>query len=127
MIPSVPMPELDEQPPVSKTWQIDYEQKRFAGFVDGLDAVLQSAYLTLKTPKYQYLIYPWRHGSELHTLIGKDQDYALSEAKRMIRSALSADPRITAVKDFVVHDGVLFFTIETIYGAASMNTEVRSE
>lgn len=127
MIPSTPMPVLGGDPPVSKTWRIDFEQKRFAGFVDGLEAVLQSAYLTLKTPKHQHVIYPWRYGSELHSLIGKDQDYALSEAKRMIQSALSADPRITAVKDFFVQDGVLFFTIETIYGSCKMNTEVSSQ
>lgn len=127
MIPSAPMPMLEEQPPVSKTWRIDFEQKRFAGFVDGLEAVLQSAYLTLKTSKYQHIIYPWRYGSELYTLIGKDKDYALSEAKRMIQAALCADNRITAVKDFFVRDGVLFFSIETIYGTAAMNTEVRDE
>lgn len=121
------IPDLEQQEPLSRAWQIDFEKNKLGGMVEGLEAVLQAAYTTLKIPKYRHIIYPWSFGSELHTLIGKDKDYAFSEAKRMICEALASDVRIIAVKNFAIKDNVLFFTIETVYGNSTMNTEVSSK
>ena len=108
----------------SKTWAIDPNTKRISGTTDGLDAVLQAAWLLLLTPRYRHLIYTWSYGSELHTLIGTDTDYAYSEAKRMIREALMTDSRITAVRAFTRREGSLSFVIDTIYGSKDMDMEV---
>lgn len=117
--------ELAEEP--SKTWRLDLENGCIEGETDGLDAVAQAALMALMTPRYRHLIFPWQYGSELGTLIGKDRDYAISEAMRMIADALSADTRITGVRDFSHENGTLFFTMDTIYGSKRLGTEVQNE
>lgn len=127
MIPQTQVPDYTVTEPPSKTWALDLATNRVGGTIDELEAVAQAAFLALQTPRYRHLIYSWQYGSELHTLIGKDEDYVLSEAKRMVMDALSVDSRITAIKDFAVTGKVLSFTLETIYGARRMETEVMSE
>jgi hypothetical protein len=126
MIPEVEAADVDlaEQP--SKTWRLDLENNRISGFIDGLDAVIQSAFMALQTERYEHLIFSWQYGSELNTLIGKDSDYAYSEAKRMIQDALSTDTRITGIRDFSNENGVIRFVIDTIYGSRAAQTEVKS-
>ncbi len=126
MIPEVEAADVDlaEQP--SKTWRLDLENNRISGFIDGLDAAIQSAFMALQTERYEHLIFSWQYGSELNTLIGKDADYAYSEAKRMIQDALSTDTRITGIRDFSNENGVIRFVIDTIYGSRAAQTEVKS-
>jgi Protein of unknown function (DUF2634). len=126
MIPEVEAADVDlaEQP--SKTWRLDLENNRISGFIDGLDAVIQSAFMALQTERYEHLIFSWQYGSELNTLVGKDSDYAYSEAKRMIQDALSTDTRITDVRDFSIENGVIRFVVDTIYGSRAAQTEVKS-
>lgn len=126
MIPEVEAADVDlaEQP--SKTWRLDLENNRISGFIDGLDAVIQSAFMALQTERYEHLIFSWQYGSELNTLVGKDSDYAYSEAKRMIQDALSTDTRITDARDFSIENGVIRFVIDTIYGSKAAQTEVKS-
>ena len=113
--------EYVEQP--SKTWRLDLEHNRVVKEIDGLEAVVQSAYMALQTDRYTYPIFSWQYGSELHTLIGKERDYALSEAKRMIADALLPDTRIQEVRDFVLDGDVLYFVIDTIFGVATLSKE----
>jgi hypothetical protein len=112
--------DYDEQP--SRAWRLDFEQGRFSGTVDGLDAVAQAAMMAIQTQRYQYLIFSHQYGSELATLVGMDTDYIFSEGKRMIEDALSTDSHITDVRDFAFEKGVISFTIDTIYGTKTMDT-----
>lgn len=113
--------EYTEQP--SKTWRLDLKNNRITKEIDELEAVVQSAYMALQTDRYTYPIFSWQYGSELHTLIGKERDYALSEAKRMIEDALLPDTRIKEVRDFVLDGDVLYFVIDTIFGVATLSRE----
>lgn len=122
-VPEVRESEVEyvEQP--SKTWRLDLKNNRITKEIDELEAVVQSAYMALQTDRYTYPIFSWQYGSELHTLIGKERDYALSEAKRMIADALLPDTRIKEVRDFVLDGDVLFFVIDTIFGVATLSRE----
>lgn len=122
-VPEVRESEVEyvEQP--SKTWRLDLKNNRITKEIDELEAVVQSAYMALQTDRYTYPIFSWQYGSELHTLIGKERDYALSEAKRMIEDALLPDTRIKEVRDFVLDGDVLFFVIDTIFGVATLSRE----
>ncbi len=106
----------------NKTWLIS--DNHLVTLDDDIIAVVQAAYLNLQTPRFQHLIYSWQYGSELYTLVGKDEGYVLSESRRMIIDALSIDERISDIKDFNYVDGVLSFRIVTIYGDADMTVEV---
>ncbi|WP_283606482.1 DUF2634 domain-containing protein [Faecalispora anaeroviscerum] len=126
MIPEIEIQDTETAQSPSKTWRLDLENSRVSGFIDGLDAVVQSAAMAVQTERYEHLIFSWQWGSELNTLVGKDADYVASEAKRMITDALSTDTRITGVRDFSVENGVIHFTIDTIFGSRAAQTEVAS-
>lgn len=85
----------------SKTYKIDWENNTISGFIDGKDALGQSIDLAITTERYMWDIYSWNYGSEIYTLIGKSDVYAMSEMKRMIQDALSTDSRIRDTSDFV--------------------------
>ena len=90
----------DEEMP-SKTYEIDWENGRIGGFIDGTDAIAQSAELAVTTERYIWHTYSWNYGSEIYTLIGKNDAYIVSEMKRMIEDALSTDTRIKEISDYV--------------------------
>lgn len=85
----------------SKTYKIDWEQNRIGDFIDGADAIGQSAELAITTERFIWPTYSWNYGSEIYTLIGKNEAYSISEMKRMIEDALSVDDRIKEVSDYV--------------------------
>lgn len=84
----------------SKTYKIDWENGEIGGFIDGRDAIAQSIELAITTERFIWDIYSWNYGSEIYTLLGKSDAYAMSEMNRMIRDALSQDSRITDTINF---------------------------
>ena len=132
MIPSAPEEmeldfEVEEEP--GKTYCMDDNTKRIRGFIDGLEAVKQAAFMILNTERYQHIIYSWDYGIETMELYGEPISYVCPELERRITEALMQDTRITEVADFEFetvkkHTLHAAFTIYTIYGAAQMEKEV---
>lgn len=85
----------------SKTYKIDWENGRIGDFIDGTEAIAQSAELAITTERYIWHTYSWNYGSEIYTLIGRNDAYIVSEMKRMIEDALSTDSRIEEITDYV--------------------------
>jgi hypothetical protein len=110
----------------SKTFKMNYDRLTISGTIDQIQAVEQAVFLILNTERYQWLIFSWNYGVELHNLIGKDVEYCIPEIERRIREALLQDDRITAVQDFqfeVNKKKVLTtFTVVSIFGG--INTEM---
>ena len=50
-----------------------------------------------ETPRFRHVIYSFRYGSELESLIGRDAEYAASAAPSMAEEALEADGRFSRV------------------------------
>ncbi len=128
IIPDIAIESEAESYP-SRTWRLDFFAGRvrgsiLGGMIDGNAAVGQAAQCALLTERFAYLYLPWDYGSELHTLVGKSQDYVHAEAQRMIREALLQDERILDVKDFAFDGDVITFRIDTIFGTQQMVTEV---
>lgn len=84
----------------SKTYRIDWENCRIGEFIDGSEAIAQSAELAVTTERYIWHIYSLNYGSEIYTLFGKNDAYIVSEMKRMIEDALSTDSRIKGITDY---------------------------
>lgn len=107
----------------SKTFKIDWVNNRIEGFIDGREAIAQSVELAVTTERYIWDIYSWNYGSEIYTLIGKPEAYAMSEMKRMIGDALSTDSRVTDISNYVfkkTQDGITCdFTVKSIAGDVS--------
>lgn len=84
----------------SKTFRLNHNSLTITGTIDQIQAVEQAVFLILNVERYQWLIFSWNYGVELHNLIGKDPEYCLPEIERRVREALLQDDRITAVQDF---------------------------
>lgn len=105
----------------SRTYKIDTEAGRVAGFVDETEAMKQAILKIFLTERFAHLIYSWNYGIELNAVVGKSFQVFSSEIKRVIREALLADSRITDVVDFAVtqigkRTVEVTFTAETIFG-----------
>ncbi len=116
----------------SRTYKIDWEEKRIGGFVTGEEAVKQAVAKALQTERFQYPAYGWDYGAELGSLLGETLAVAEAEAERMISEALLADDRILEVVDFwteAAADGMLRagFTVRSIFGDLPYSVEVMAD
>lgn len=61
-----------EQP--TKTYKVDFDTGRVAGYVDETEAMKQAIFKILSTERFLYLIYSWNYGIELNAVVGKSYD-----------------------------------------------------
>lgn len=121
--------QLAEQP--TRTYRVDFDKGRCAGYTDGTAAMRQAIFLILNTPRFRHLIFSWNYGHELSEIFGKDTEFARSEAKRLITEALTQDERIRSADGFefgVPEKGVLSvsFIVNTVFGELEQSMEVRT-
>ena len=117
-----------ESPP-SKTYRLDFTNKRIIGKIDDADAVRQFIKKVLDTSKYSYEIYDWYYGNEILSLIGNPYEYVITEIPRIFEEALLVDSRILSISSWNFNrtslDSVeVSCRIHTIYGIIPYNTEV---
>lgn len=115
----------------SRTYKMDLEAGRVAGFVDRREAMEQAIFKILETDRFKFLIYSWNYGFESEAVVGKSYPVFSSEIKRVTREALLADSRITDVVDFKVEQidkrsARVAFTAETIFGAIPIERTVKT-
>lgn len=113
----------------SRTYRIDFDKGRAAGYADGIEAVKQAIILVLNTDRFRHLIFSWNYGSELKSVMGTEKDLAQSEIKRLVSEALLQDDRITAVDSFEfsypLNDTIAVrFAVTTVFGKLEHSTEV---
>jgi len=112
----------------SKTFRLNHNNLTVTGTIDQIQAVEQAVFLILNVERYQWLIYSWNYGVELHGLIGKDPEYCLPEIERRVREALLQDDRITAVQDFQFEINkkqvLTAFTVVSIFGEINVEKVV---
>lgn len=112
----------------SKTFRLNHNNLTVTGTIDQIQAVEQAVFLILNVERYQWLIFSWNYGVELHNLIGKDPEYCLPEIERRVREALLQDDRITAVQDFQFEINkkqvLTTFTVVSIFGEINVEKVV---
>ncbi|RCX22597.1 uncharacterized protein DUF2634 [Fontibacillus phaseoli] len=112
----------------SRTYHLDLQRKKIAGFTDGLDAVKQACLKIFQTERFAHIIYDSNYGFESWGLIGRPSGYVRAELKRRITEALLQDDRISEVLDFEIaitgDEAVAGFTVHTIFG--DFRTEVNA-
>jgi hypothetical protein len=122
----------DTSIPESCTYAIDWENGRLSGTVDGIEAVRQYIYKTLKTECNQYLIYDTSIGSGIKSLVGQGatREYLEADIPRLVKKALS-DRRILDVHDFSFtypdderNAVCISFTADTVYGFTQEEVEI---
>ena len=63
----------------TRTYKLDIEARRVAGFVDETEAMKQAILKILLTERFDYLIYSWNYGIELNDIVGKSFQVLSSE------------------------------------------------
>ena len=121
-------PEEYESHP-SKTYRLDFTNRRIIGKIDGAEAVMQFIRKVMNTNKYSYEIYNWYYGNELFSLIGMPYDYVIVEGPRIVEEALLVDDRILSIDSWTFTkmslDSVeMTCTVRTIYGTLKYTQEV---
>ena len=119
--------EVENQP--SKNYKMHIEQNIINDSCDELEAMKQVIYKILNTERYQYIIYSWNYGIELHDLFGEPVSYVCPELERRISEALMQDDRIESVDDFEFDVSKkrtvnVSFTVHTIYGSVEIEKAV---
>ncbi|MBS4959615.1 MAG: DUF2634 domain-containing protein [Clostridiales bacterium] len=84
----------------TRTYCMDLENRRMAGFCDGLTAVKQAVYKMLQTERFEELIYSENYGLQVKDLFGQDSSVVEAVLAGRIAEALQMDERITAVSGF---------------------------
>ena len=112
----------------SKTFKLNHNNLTVTGTIDQIQAVEQAVFLILNVERYQWLIFSWNYGVELHNLIGEDPEYCLPEIERRVREALLQDDRITTVQDFQFEINkkqvLATFTVVSIFGEINVEKVV---
>ncbi len=112
----------------SKTYYINFDERKIQSEIDGLEAVKQAVYMILNTEKESYVIYPFDYGISLEKYIGKPHDYVIADIEREIKESLLKDSRILNVENFeYIEDGnklTVKFTVITIYGELEEEVKV---
>lgn len=116
-----------EQSEASRTYSIDFDNKRIIGYVDGVDAVKQAIAKAIRTPRFLCAVYNNQYGSEIResiTVEDATEDYIKTSIPFLVEDALKPDERIISVSDFSVikqNDEVsISFLAQTIYGEISV-------
>ena len=94
--------ELDDEP-VYRTYKMDFEKGRIAGFIDDEEAAIQYAMKALQTKRHAYLIYDDQYGCDIFNKIGNTsltEDFFDSDIPVMVEDALSPDESLQGVEDF---------------------------
>lgn len=113
--------ELEEIEYPSRTFSVDFENKKINGIIDDFESAKQALYFILKTAQYEYEIFDENYGLYTKDLIGKPINYAYSELKRRIPEAVLRDNRFSYVNNFSFEKGqkrdsiLLHFTVGTQY------------
>lgn len=114
----------------TRTYKLDFENKRIIGTVQDGESVLQFVKKVLSTDKYAYEIYDWYYGNDLKNLAGKAYEYIIVEIPRIVEEALLVDDRITSVENYrfeqtSVDSMTASFTVRSIYGDIPYEMEVQ--
>lgn len=116
----------------TRTYKLDFENKRIIGKVDELEAMKQFIKKALLTPRFKCLIYDGQYGSELDELIKSDVSMELAETEipRLVKDALLYDPRILKVYDFsfelTKEKLYVKFQVDTIYGSTEYEGVIKN-
>lgn len=112
--------DAEEVQETSRTYGVDFANKRTTGYVDGLEAVKQAVYKILQTDRFMHLIYDANYGSEISGLQGRSEGYVRSEIARRITESLLQDDRISAVENMQItisgDQALCVFTVVSTYG-----------
>lgn len=102
----------------TRTYKLDFEKGRCAGFIDRKAAMEQAIRKVLSTKRFAHLIYSDDYGFQ--NMIGRDRLFVQGELPRRVKEALLQDERITSIENFKLEfnkdEAFVSLRADTIYG-----------
>ena len=121
----------DDHTELTRTYKIDFENKRIVGFTDGLEALEQAVTKILLTERFKNLIYSREYGSEVKATLMSDgctNEFLEVEIPALITESLLQDVRILDVDNFKLEfegDSVnIECDVSSIYGDTTVKVVV---
>ncbi len=105
----------------TKTYTLDFENRRIVGSTDELAAMVQATRKMLASSRYAERIYSGDYGSELDKLTGQTFNYIKAKVRALLEETFSADERIKGIKRLEIMQAeadaaVIKVTVATEYG-----------
>ena len=115
-------------PETSATFRYDFKTNRITNeIIDGIEAIEQFIYLTLRTRRFIHPVYPDEIGEEVHECVENPENtiaFKKSEIPRLIEAALIYDDRIERVYGFIITEKedslYVSFEVDTVDGYLSI-------
>ena len=118
---------LDDNKHITKTYFLDFENKRINGYIEGKEAIEQAIHKILDTKRYAFEIYDWSYGSQISELIGSNMLKAQMLIVGYIEDALLTDNRIEKIENFTIENDFnkmsIKFDVITNLGIIPVETE----
>ena len=122
----------DEYP--TKTYKVNPITNQIEGYCDGLEAMKQAFNLQLNTQRYKSYGFSNNYGMEWQDLIGKPEDYIISEIIKRLKDMIKGDKRYIDIdlyndEPFTINGDRLIINIvvETIYGIFDAEVGIKNE
>lgn len=87
------------EPYKTKTYRLDFANKRIVGMIDDLGAAVQAVQKIVQTERYSERIYSGDYGIELERLIGASMPFVEANIEPTLKEALLPDDRFVTVRD----------------------------
>ena len=131
IFPEVPEVDIKVETQIpNRTYKLDLDNGRIAGYVDGDDALQQAASKALYTPRFACYAYDDQYGSEINSLMGNTEttrEYIESEMEFILQDTLCQDGRFSSIEDLKIQfdsdDAYFEFVLNTIMGQIHMEGE----
>lgn len=86
----------------TKTYRLDFANKRIVGMIDGLDTMTQAVHKIVSTERYSERIYSGDYGIELERLVGESVPFVEANIEPTIKEAMSPDDRFVTLRNLSV-------------------------
>lgn len=126
-----PIEDVEDEEKPYREYEFDPKTGKLTGrIIEGTDAIVVWAILTLRSERYKHPIYSWDYGEEFSEMLGYsyEPDLLQSEVERMVEECLLVNEHILSINNLnveQVNDRLLIsFSMETDQGDAEVEVDV---
>lgn len=112
----------------TRAFEIDFDNKKIGGIIDGKKALMQAVRLALITQRYKYPVFSHSYGTNYKDAFEDGYIKAIGKIKNAICDSLLCDSRISGINDFEFERMgtkiAVKFRVVSCYGDILYETEV---
>lgn len=130
MLPSssLSVSETESRTDCTRAFEIDFDNKKTGGIIDGKEALIQAIRIALMTQRYKYPVFSHSYGTDYKDAMEDGYTKAVGKIKNAVCDSLLCDSRIYSISNFEFEKRgskiIIGFKVETIYGDIPYETEI---